>query len=347
MGECGSTGGAIAPVRTKMRGNAQQLAAMSEHLCLFGRSIGGEGVERDDHRHAEFRHVFHMTRQIGEPCAERLAVLTPEIGKGRAAVEFQRANRGDDHRDIGGEVGSPAFDVAEFFGPQIGTKAGLGDGKIGERECRLGSGNRIAAVCNVGKRSAMNERRRAGNGLHQIGTNGIDEQCRHRAGGLQIAGSDRRAGFIATDADAGQARLKIGEIGGKAKDRHDFGGDSDIKSGVAQRAIALPHANRQLPQGPVVHVEHAPPSDVARIQRQAGGSRQAIMQGIVDQRSQQVVRRSDRMEIAGKVQVDFFHGQHLRLTATGGAALAPEHRAKRRFAQCDHRLAADMVQRIA
>ncbi len=74
-----------------------------------------------------------MTRQIRKPCAECLAVLTPEIGKGCAAVEFQRANRGDDHCDIRGEIGGPAFDVAEFFGPEIGAKAGFSDSKIGER----------------------------------------------------------------------------------------------------------------------------------------------------------------------------------------------------------------------
>ena len=71
------------------------------------------------------------------------------------------------------------------------------------------------------------------------------------------------------------------------------------------------------------------------------------MQGIVDQRCQQIVRRRDCVEITGEVQVDLFHGQDLRLTAAGGAALAPKHRAKRRLAQCDHRLATDMVQSIA
>ncbi len=53
------------------------------------------------------------------------------------------------------------------------------------------------------------------------------------------------------------------------------------------------------------------------------------------------------MEIAGEMKVDVGHRHHLGVAAAGGAALHAEARTERRFAQADHRLAADPVERVA
>ena len=68
---------------------------------------------------------------------------------------------------------------------------------------------------------------------------------------------------------------------------------------------------------------------------------------VVDQRGEQVVRERDRGEVAGEVEVDVLHRHHLRVAAAGRAALHAEHRAERRLAQADDRLLADAVERIA
>jgi hypothetical protein len=57
--------------------------------------------------------------------------------------------------------------------------------------------------------------------------------------------------------------------------------------------------------------------------------------------------RPDGVEVAGEVQVDVFHRHHLRVAAAGSTALHPEYRAEGGFAQTDHRLLADQVERIA
>jgi hypothetical protein len=51
-----------------------------------------------------------------------------------------------------------------------------------------------------------------------------------------------------------------------------------------------------------------------------------VVDVVVDQRREQVVRGRDRGEVAGEVQVDVFHRHDLRVTATGGAALHAEDR---------------------
>ena len=68
---------------------------------------------------------------------------------------------------------------------------------------------------------------------------------------------------------------------------------------------------------------------------------------VVDQRRQQVVRRGDGMEIAGEMEVDVLHRDHLRAPAAGRPALHPEARTERRLANADDRLAADAVQPVA
>ena len=68
---------------------------------------------------------------------------------------------------------------------------------------------------------------------------------------------------------------------------------------------------------------------------------------VIDRRREQIVGKSDRVEVAGKMQVDVFHWYHLRITSAGGAALHAEHRSQARLAQTNHGFLADLVQRVS
>jgi len=48
----------------------------------------------------------------------------------------------------------------------------------------------------------------------------------------------------------------------------------------------------------------------------------------VDHRREQVVRRRDRVQIAGEVEVQVLHRHDLRVTASRRSALDTEHRAE-------------------
>ena len=52
------------------------------------------------------------------------------------------------------------------------------------------------------------------------------------------------------------------------------------------------------------------------------------------------------MEVAGEVQVDVLHGDHLGVTAAGGAALDAEHGAERGLPQADEGTLADLVEAV-
>ncbi len=130
---------------------------------------------------------------------------------------------------------------------------------------------------------------------------------------------------------------------GEAEDRHHLGGDRDVEAGFARIAVgdAAERAD-DLAQRAVVHVHHAPPGDAAAVDAE----RIAPVDVIVDQRREQIVRRGDRMEVAGEMEVDVLHRNDLRVTAAGSAALHAEGRPERRLAQAEHRLLADVVERV-
>ena len=59
---------------------------------------------------------------------------------------------------------------------------------------------------------------------------------------------------------------------------------------------------------------------------------------VVHHGRQQIVGRSNGVEVAGEVQVDLLHGQHLRIAAARSAALHAEYRAQRGLTQRQHGL---------
>ena len=73
---------------------------------------------------------------------------------------------------------------------RIGTKARFGHDVIGELQRRRRCDDRVAAMRDVGERTAMHEGRVVLERLHQVRLHRILEQHGHRAVGLEIAGID-------------------------------------------------------------------------------------------------------------------------------------------------------------
>ena len=72
-----------------------------------------------------------------------------------------------------------------------------------------------------------------------------------------------------------------------------------------------------------------------------------MMDVVIDQRGEQVVRSGDRGKIAGEMQVDVFHRHHLGVTAACRTALHAEHGPQCRLADADDAFFADAAQSIA
>ena len=90
----------------------------------------------------------------------------------------------------------------------------------------------------------------------------------------------------------------------------------------------------------VVDIEHTTPKHF--FQSEAFGA--MLVEVVVEQRRNHVVRRGDRVEVAGEVEIDLLHGEHLGVSAAGSAAFHAETGAERGFAQGNDCFAADAVQ---
>ena len=146
------------------------------------------------------------------------------------------------------------------------------------------------------------------------------------------------------DDDLREPRLQVGQRLGKAEDRHHLGRDDDVEAVLPRIAVrGAAERDRDVAQRAVVHVHDALPRDPPDVQSE----RVAMVNVVVDQRSEQVVRDADRVKITGEVQVDILHRHDLRVATASGAALHPEHGSQRGLAQADCRLLPDAVERIA
>ena len=66
----------------------------------------------------------------------------------------------------------------------------------------------------------------------------------------------------------------------------------------------------------------------------------------VDQRREEVVRRRDRVEVAGEVEVQVLHRDHLRVAAARSASLDAEDGPERGLAQAEHGLLAEHAEAL-
>ncbi len=274
---------------------------------------------------------------------QRLEVLGLEVFLLDAAVHLQRADGRDDHRAVGRKPGLAALDVEEFFAAEVGAETGFGHDVVGELERGGGGEHGVAAMRDVGERSAMDEGRRAFERLHEIRRQRVLEQRRHRALRLEVGGAHRFAVAGVADDDVAEPLLEVVEIVGEAEDRHHLGRDRDVEAVLARKAVGdAAERGHDRAQRAVVHVDGAPPGDAAAVDAE----RIAPVDVVVDQRREQIVRGADGVEVAGEMEVDVLHRHDLRIAAAGGAALHAEARAERRLAQAQHRLLADVIERV-
>ena len=243
-------------------------------------------------------------------------------------MDLEGPHRGHQHHRRGLQSRHAALDVQEFLRAQIRAEAGLGHHVVRQLQGHAGGDDRVAAVGDIGEGAAVDKGGGALQRLHQIGLQGVLQQRRHGAHGLQVA---RGHGFVVVGIahdDAGKPLLQICNGRGKAEHRHDLAGHGDVKAVLPGGAVGLAaqavHHEAQLA---VVHIHAALPGDPAGIDAQGI----ALLNMVVQHGRQQVVGRADGVEVAGKMQVDVLHGHHLSIPAAGRAALDAEHRPQGRL----------------
>ena len=322
-----------------------QLLALGLDEVELGLGVGREGVDGHDAGQAiDVLDVGDVLQQVGHASLERLEVLRGEVGLGHAAVVLECADGGHDHHGAGLEARGAALDVKELLGAQVSTEAGLGHHVVSHLHGGGGCHDGVAAVGNVGKRAAVDERGIVLQRLDQVGLDGVLQKRGAGALGVEVVHGDRLAVVGVGNHHAAKAGLQVIEVARQAEGGHDLGGNGDVEAVLTGHAVGdATHAVNHVTKLAVVHVDATAPNDAARVDVELV----VPLDGVVEHGRDEVVGRADGVEVTGEVQVDVLHGNDLGIAAAGGAALDAKHGAEGRLAQAEHRLAARKVHGIS
>ena len=284
-----------------------------------------------------------MAEQIRHSRFECGEIFFAELAFRKSAVHLQRADSRHDHDRRRTKPRKAAFDIEKLLRAEVGAEARLRDGVITERHCRLRRGHAVAAVRDVGERTAVDESGRPLESLNEIRFYRVAQERRHRALRVQIACGDGALVVCVSDYDAGKPLFEIGYVGGEAEKRHYLRSHGDVVAVLPRRAVdTSAEPVNDVPELPVVHVDAAAPCDAARVDAE----RVPLIYVIVEHGGEKIVRRAYRVKIPGEMKVDVLHGDDLSVSAAGGAALYAEYRTERRLAQRDNGLLPDSAERV-
>ena len=332
FGEFDTTFSAIAiPVCNGIR-HPVFIAQTAEKRDLFI-GIEAEFIESHDHIQSEFfRQIAVMFFHIFK---SGLHIPLP--------VHFHCFDGGDHHGTGGFESALAAFDVNKFFCSEIGTESGFRHHIISQPECGFCGSYGVAAVRDIGKRSAVDHSGRTFKSLHQIGTERIPQKCGHGTGGIDFFCKNLPTVKCLAHNDFLQIFLEFFQCIGKAEHRHDFRRDCDAEMILPRDSVgSAAKPDDHIAQHAVVHIHAAFQCDGARVDIQ----RISLLDVIIHHGAKQIVCGSDRVKIPGEMQVDIFHGDHLGITAARCAAFHAENRTERGFPQSQDRFSAGLPQRI-
>ena len=310
---------------------------------ILGVSVTDERVKGNDHRNLIFLDVLDVSRQVDQAFLQGLDVLLLQVRAGYAAVILEGLDGRDQDNGVRTQAGHAALDIQEFLRAQVGAEAGFRNGIIRHLQGRFGGSDRVAAVGDVGERSAMDQGGRMLDGLDQVGTESVLEQGHHGADGVQLLRAYGRPFKGIADNDLSQSPAQVFQVGGQAENSHDLGSGCNDEVVFTDGSVDLfAQADNDGTEGTVVHVFTAFPDDAGRIDAQFV----AEMKVVVDHCRQQVVGGSNGMEITGEMEIELVHGQKLGIAAAGRAALHTEAGAQRRLTQSDYNLFAQFVEGV-
>ena len=100
-----------------------------------------------------------MFLQVDNTLFQGIQILCTQIRFCYTAIVFQCADRCYQYNRIRGKSGFTALDIKELLRTQIGAETGFRNTIIRHLHGSFGRSDRITSMCNIGKRSAVHQRR--------------------------------------------------------------------------------------------------------------------------------------------------------------------------------------------
>ena len=117
-----------------------------------------------------------MAVEVSQPVADTLDTLRLEILLIDTTVHLQPAEGSYEDGERRLEACRATLDVVELLCTEIRTEASLRDRVVGVRQCHAGGEDRVAAMGDVSKRTAVDEGRGMLGRLRQIGLDSVEEE---------------------------------------------------------------------------------------------------------------------------------------------------------------------------
>src|SRR5215211_2476275 len=316
---------------------------------VFRLVVRREGVDRHHRRDAVKADVLYLFLQVGCTGMNVIGVLTLHLlGEGLACpyliaarVGLERPHGSDEYCCVGFEPRVATLDVEEAFGAHVSPEACLGYQEVAAADADQVGHHRGVACGDVAEGAGVDQGGRVLQGLHEVRLYGLSHDDRHDACGLEVLGGHGVSFGVGADHDPSEAAAHVQKRGREREDRHRLRGGRDIEAGLAGHAVG-PGAQPcdDVPQGPVVYVHHPPPGDAVWLDVQDV----ALVEVVVDHGSELVVGLRDRVDVAGKVQIERLHRHDLAVAAARGAALYAEDGTHRSLAYSHRRRHADVLE---
>ena len=197
-------------------------AAVRLDGCNLGIGVARKAVDGNNHSLPELADVAQMLVEILKPRLDGRHILFLDNGIVDAALHLQSLHRGYKNREARLQSRLAALNVVKLLRSEVGAEPCLGDHIVAARHRCLRRHDGVAAVGYVGKRSAVDKRRRMLDGLHKIRLH----RClqKHRDGALNAHILDRERLVVVgeTQQYVADAALKVGEVGRQADNSHQL-----------------------------------------------------------------------------------------------------------------------------
>lgn len=154
-------------------------------------------------------------------------------------MHLERADGGHNDDGIRREPALAALDVQELFRTQVKGESGLRHGVLAAGQGHARGQHGVAAVRDVGERTAVHERRHALQALHQVRVDGVFQDGQHGVRHAELLCVHSLVLRGEAHHDVVDAAAQVIEALRQAEARHHFGCRGDVEALLARHAVAV------------------------------------------------------------------------------------------------------------
>ena len=252
-----------------------------------------------------------MLDKIFKPFFQSGHINLAQLCLRQTAMHLQRTDSGHNNHCRRLQARKTAFYIQEFLSTKVSTEAGLSNHDICIFKSEFSCHDGVAAMGNVGERTAVNKGRCPLQSLYQIRLNGILKEQGKSTGYIQLISPYSTAITGICHHDLTKTLFHVLQVSGQTQNSHHLRGHGNIKASLTRNAMGFaPHADYHMTESTVIQVQYTLPSDTANINIQGI----PLLDMIVNNRRQQIVGCGNSVEIAGEMKVNILHRHHLGIT---------------------------------